>query len=391
MKQIYFFTVAISIFLTSCQYEKKRDFNKEKEKIFSIIYNDSQIKSEFFEINSIKDNTLKTKNGTIIKIYANSFMNADSTNFSGSIKLEVKEAYKPLDFVRGNLLTKRNNQLLSSGGMIYLNAQAKGENLNLKKGSEIGFLVPTRSVDEEMMIFTGNRDTSQIMNWESPEPILNSKLRTLEQQYITIFYSYYSEFNTNDEAFLDWLWEPNRKVGDKTKVGTVQVEVEKIIKDFVSLRESKNGLFIPDVISSKGQNGFVQDYNTSYIFRVKKMGWANIDKLFNDPKSEEVKMLAQIDNQNEFGFVFTSLLLPEQNMYISGYQKKDKSYGFTDEDAEKLILPVGSKAFLLATAYKDDKPYFKIKKITIERNMQFNFELEETTPEELNKLLIENI
>lgn len=391
MKQIIFIIATISILLTSCQNEEKRDFNKEKERIFSEIYNDSQIISEFFEINSISDTTLKTKNGTTIKLYANSLLNADGTSFTGTFKLEVKEAYKPIDFVLGNLTTISNNQKLSSGGMIYIDAHANEKTLSLKKGSEIGFSVPTEFLDEEMMIYTGSRDTNQVINWESPEPILNSKLRTLEQQYITITYQYFGKFNSNDRTFNDWLFEPNRKVGDKTKVDTVQVKVIEIAKDFVSLRESENGLFIPDVISNKGQNGFVEDYNTSYIFSVKKLGWANIDKLFNDPKSEEVEMLAQIDNQNEFGFVFTSLLLPEQNMYIPGYQKKDNSFGFTHNDAEKLVLPIGSKAFLLATSYKDDKPFFKIKTITVEKNMKFSFALDETTPEELKKILSENI
>jgi len=377
--------------LTSCQTEPKRNFALEKQRIFSDIYNDSQVKSEFFEISSLSDTTLKTKNGTTIKIYANSFLNADSTSFSGNYKLEIKEAYKPIDFVLGNLMTISNTQNLSSGGMIYVNAEANEKSLILKNGSEIGFFVPTDLLDEEMMIYSGRRDTNQIINWESPKPILNSKLRTLEQQYITITYQYFGKFNSNDKTFNDWLFEPNRKVGDKTKVDTVQVKVIEIAKDFVSLRESENGLFIPDVISNKGQNGFVEDYNTSYIFSVKKLGWANIDKLFNDPKSEEVEMLAQIDNQNEFGFVFTSLLLPEQNMYIPGYQKMDNSYCFTHNDNEKLVLPIGSKAFLLATAYKDDKPFFKIKKITIEKNMKLNLALDETTAEELKKALNENI
>lgn len=391
MKQIFFIIATISILLSSCKNEEKREFIKEKKRIFSEIYNDYQIKSEFFEINSISDTTLKTKNGTTIKLYANSLMNADSTSFTGTFKLEVKEAYKPIDFVLGNLMTISNKQKLTTGGMVYVHAEANEKKLSLKNGSEIGFFVPTDFLDEEMMIYTGSRDTNQVINWESPEPILNSKLRTLEQQYITITFEYHGKFDSNDKTLNNWLFEPNRKVGDKTKVDTVQVKVIEIAQDFASLRESENGLFIPDVISNKGQNGFVEDYNTSYIFSVKKLGWANIDKLFSDPKSEEVEMLATIDNQNEFGFVFTSLLLPEQNMYIPGYQKKDNSYGFTHNDAEKLVLPIGSKAFLLATSYKDDKPFFKIKSITIEKNMKLSFALDETTPSELKKILNEKL
>lgn len=377
--------------MVSCQNEAKRDFSEEKERIFSEIYNEAQIKSEFYEINSIRDTTLKTKNGTTIKLYANSLMHADGTSFAGSFTLEVKEAFKPIDFVHGNLTTMSDNQRLSSGGMIYIQAQANGKTLILGNDSEIGFFVPTEFLDEEMMIYTGRRDTDQVIHWESPEPILNAKLRTLEQQYITIIYLYSGKDSSNDRDISDWLFEPNRKVGDKTKSGSVQVEVLSITKNLVSLRESGNGLFIPDVISNKGQNGFVEDFNTSYIFSVKKLGWANIDKLYYDPKAEEVEMFVHIDNQDEFGYVFTSLLLPEQSMYIPGYQKIDNSFGFTHNDEEDLVLPIGSKAILLATSYKGDKPFFKIKTITIERNMEFSFALDETTPDELKKLLSERI
>ncbi len=392
MKRLGFILTMITFGLFSCRNEEKKNSNTDKDLIFSELYNDSQIKSEFFEINSKRDTTLLSKNGTVVKIYSNSFIiKDDSTHILGTIKIEIKEAYKPIDFVLGNLTTTSNNQNLTSGGMIYINAQSNGQELSLRKDSEIGFFVPTKVIDENMMIYNGKRDRTNKINWKSPEPILNSKLRELEQTYITITYQYFGKFNDNDEEFNDWLWKPNRKIGDQIKVDTVQIKVIDIAKDFVSLRESENGLFIPDVITNKGKNGFLEDYNTSYIFSVNKLGWANIDRLFNDSKSEEVEMLITIDNQNEFSYVFTTLLLPNQNMYIPGYQKKDNTFGFSQNDSEKLILPINSKAFILATAYKDDKPYFKLEAITIKQNMNIFFKLNETTPEEIKKILAKNI
>lgn len=164
-----------------------------------------------------------------------------------------------------------------------------------------------------------------------------------------------------------------------------------ITKDFVTLRETESGLFIPDVITNKGQNGFVEDFNTSYIFSVKKLGWANIDKLFDNPNSDNVEMLAKIDNENDFDYVFTSLILPNEKMYIPGYQKQNNSFGFTHNDEEKLILPKGSEATLMATAYKDDKPYFNLKQFVIEKNINFSFSLNETNAEDLKEIIEEKI
>lgn len=387
MKEPFIF-LSLSILFYSCQPDAKMD---ERELIFSQLYNDDQIQSEFFEVNSQRDTTLFSKNGTTIKLYSQSFVTKDSVLFSGSITLELKEAFKPIDYVLGNLTTNTNGQLLTSGGMIYLQAEADGKELGLKEGSEIGFFVPTVSVDESMMVYNGSRDSNQLMNWESPEPILNSKLRTLEESYITITYGYLGDLNKSNEAFLAWLWKPERKEGDETTIDSVPISIVEIAKDFVSLRENEDGLFIPDVITNKGQNGFLEDYNTNYIFSVKNLGWANIDKLFSNPAAEEVEMLTTISNHQDFGHVFTTLLLPEQNMYIPGYQKKDNSYGYTHNDFENLILPIGSKGHVLATAYKDGKPYFKLEPLTIGRNMNLSFQLTETTPEELKKLLEESI
>jgi len=391
MKKTVIVIIAIILGLSSCQNEEKKNIEEERDYIFSEIFSDSQLKSQYFEIKANRDTSLTSENGTIIKIYSNSFEINDSLEIADQIKIEIKEAYEPFDFVLGNLTTLSNTQLLVSGGMIYINATSNGQALSLKENSEIGFIVPTDSLDEQMMIYNGERDSTNLINWDSPEPIVNSKLRTLERSYVTIIYQHIGKFNTNDPDFSEWIWKPNRKVGDKTVVENVEVKIVDIAKDFVSLRESENGLFIPDVITNKGQNGFVEDFNTSYIFSVKKLGWANIDKLFNHPKSEEVKMLATIINEDEFGYVFTSLILPEEKMYIPGYQKSDNSFGFTHNDSEQLVLPVGAEAIIMATAYKDEKPYFNLKKIIIKPEMKFSFNLNETNVEDLKKMLDEKI
>lgn len=390
------YSALILAFLSSCQNESTKDepidnTAIQKEIIFSELYSDSQLESRSFTINNLRDTSLTTKNGAIVKIYANSFVATDSIDNWTNVEIEIKEAFKPSDFVLGNLFTQSNSQNLQSGGMVFISAKANSKELELKEGSEIGFIVPTDSLDEKMMIYQGERDSSEFMNWDSPESILNSRLRTLERSYVTITYQYRGEFNSNDSEFNKWLWEVNRQIGDETTVEGVQVKVIDIAKDFVTLRETESGLFIPDVITNKGQNGFVEDFNTSYIFSVKKLGWANIDKLFENPNSENVGMLAKIDNENDFDYVFTSLILPNEKMYIPGYQKQDDSFGFTHNDEEKLILPIGSKATIMATAYKDDKPYFNLKQFVIEKNMDFSFSLNETNAEDLKKTIEEKI
>jgi hypothetical protein len=389
MKKTTIIAFLILFALSSCIPGMKKD--QEQMAILSALYNDSKIESQRYKINPEKDTTIVTPNGTTFRIYANSFVTDDDSKITGPIELLIKEAYAPIDFVLGNLTTVSDDKFLVSGGMIHIGAKAGNKDLKLGEGKEIGCIVPTGKLDKNMEIYSGERDDNGSMNWTAPEPVLNEKLKTLERSFITITYQYRGDLDTLNPKIETWLWDSERKEGDKLKLDSVELNIVQITKDLVSLRQSDNGLFIPDVISKKGRNGYVEDYNTSYIFSINKLGWANIDKLYDDPKAEEVKMLATISNQDEFGHVFTSLLLPEQKMYLPGYQKGDNSFGFTHNDEEQLILPVGSEAIIIATAYRNDKPYFSLKKITIERDMNMTFTLTETTPEGLKTALKEGI
>lgn len=366
-------------------------FSESRDNLFIGTYNDDQIQSEGFDINPDRDTLIICERGTKIRLYANSFQTASGDDISLNIDLEVKEVFDPADFVLGNLTTTSGSEILMSGGMIYVNATSNGEQLILKDKSEIGVIVPTATLDPEMMIFQGERSNS-MMNWQQPEQLLNTQLRTLEQAFIVITYQYSGgDIDTNNVEFSEWLWKAQRKVGDEITISEIDIKVVDISRDIVSLEESTNGLFIPEVITTKGQNGFVEDYNSSYIFSLKKLGWANIDKLLDDPNAEDVNMLVQAENHGEFDYVFTSLILPQYNIYIPGYEKRNETYGFSQNDSESTILPIGAKAFVMATAYKGDRPFFAIEELMIKSNMTVSLQLLETTPEGLKKQIEENI
>ena len=384
-------TIVIALLLilgfSSCN-DEKNSIAENKAKIFSEVYNQENIESEYFNIDIKTDTTLVTKNGSIYRIYANSFETetGDSIN---QIQIEIKEVFNPIDFVIGNLTTTSNNRLLSSGGMLYINASINDKITKLKSGKEIGIMIPTSELDDEMLIFEGVKDSLSI-NWTNQNSILNKELKELEQSYKTITYQFDNIADFESKELDKWFWSPERKIGDITQFQKANIKIIDISRDTVKLKESQNGLFIPEVITKKGQNGFVEDFNTSYIFSVNKLGWANIDKFFNDPKSEIVDLSLKVKNE-DFSYVFTSLLLPNKNMYIPGYERKDGSFGFTHNDAEDLILPIGDKAYIMATSYIDDLPYFDLIEFEISSKKIMTLELKQTTAIELKNKLAEKI
>ncbi|MGB6037019.1 MAG: hypothetical protein WBG42_12175, partial [Cryomorphaceae bacterium] len=135
----------------------------------------------------------------------------------------------------------------------------------------------------------------------------------------------------------------------------------------------------------KGTNSYVTDQNVYYIFKLKNLGWANIDRLYSDPRTEEVDLLASVSNESDFNFVYTTLVT--QSMYLPGYQKKDESFSFTHGDYESTQLPIGEEATVIATACKDGKTYFGYQTIEIKKKQNVKIELKESSKNKIEEIL----
>ena len=118
---------------------------------------------------------------------------------------------------------------------------------------------------------------------------------------------------------------------------------------------------------------------------MKNLGWANIDRLYSDPRTEEVELLANISNESDFNFIYTTMVT--QSMYLPGYQKKDESFSFTHGDYESTQLPIGETATIIATACKDDKTYFGYQTIEIKKKQDVKIELKESSKTKIEEIL----
>ncbi len=103
-----------------------------------------------------KDTIIKCKEGTVLKIKANSFVYAGSGKpVNGTIDFEVTEYYQLSDILLANLTTTSKGEQLETGGMLYIEAR-QGEGLvELKSNSTIDILMPTKSKKESMQLFSG--------------------------------------------------------------------------------------------------------------------------------------------------------------------------------------------------------------------------------------------
>lgn len=378
---------AVLISLLSLGISCKQIDTKQIEKgnprdVFTKVFNTDNLDSQTFTIDNNIDNLVTGQDGTELRINKGIFVDEKGNKIKGKVEIKLIEALDPEDMVLGNLTTTFNGKPLETGGMLFIGATSNGKDIFISNGNSIQVKMPTDSKLTGMSLFEGVKDSTKI-EWANPE-----KLKEVQNKRKVISF----EQSTNVTYSVDGFDKASIPAVVMNEVGRIAWAGDglKISKDSVFTVEGyvvrlyKNdtlNTFKQEYEVEQGTNTFIEDQNTSYIFSIKKLGWANIDRLINDPRTKEVELITNIENQSDFDLVYVSLLT--QRMYIPGYQKKDETFGFSHGDEEKQRLPVGENAIILATAYKNGTPFYGMKEITIAEKQDVSFKLTETTKEKL--------
>ena len=379
----------LTVFITSCNKDKGNNTD-----VFTKVYSIDNLTTQTFSIDASIDNIITGTNGTKIRIPKKSFVYSTGQPVFGTVEIQLKEVFTKQEMVLGNLTTTFNSKPLETGGMIFFDAFSNGKNLLLAENKSIQFALPTDSTLNGMSLFFGIQDSSGI-NWVNPialnKPNSDSSDISMDifEKTTNIMYSvdgFDNEKDYPDSINIDVgriAWQ-----GDGLKIS--KDSTFKIGNNTVHFYKQNRLLKWNEVFTvEKGTNSFNEDKNSYYIFSLKKLGWANIDRLLEDPRTKEVELITSIENQGDFNFVYVTLVT--QKMYLPGYQKKDNTFCFSRNDDEPQQLPVGETATIIATSYKKDKPYFAIQKITIKDKQTITFKLLETTLEKLKADLQEKI
>jgi hypothetical protein len=131
------------------------------------LYKQLDAPQQIFTIDANKDNTITCAQGTEIFIPKGSFELKTEEN-NAMVSIEVKEYYGKAALLMGNLGTVSNDQLIESGGTLYMQATFEGNNLQLQKNKKIDIRFPGKGeLAEGMELFTGDKDTHGQINWQS--------------------------------------------------------------------------------------------------------------------------------------------------------------------------------------------------------------------------------
>ncbi len=374
-----------------------------------------RIEKQTFHMNGREGKSLKGKNGTEIQIPANCFTFADGTPVKGALQIELREALDFENIVKGNLLTMTNEgDLLQTGGMIQVQAYSNGKNLKLKEGKALNIGIPNDDKREGMKFYSGEVEDGNIV-WNNPADLGLNEINIEDEEIEASRWK-------NGFGVLWWGTQPNElgkhisrcdwKRADKVTRFTITIDEKKYVlnsKDFTlnkgrisGLDDTQckkilewfdldielhpdtvclylnpyNGFFQPGKLdgtateySNNGTSGFNSgglNEDLSYLFSMKNLGWANIDRLAIFPNTYKGNLEVDVRGLSDTVFASIALVVSGSDIYIPGYKMKNGNYAFTHGDFENVVsLPMNEPAVIIATYNDGDKDYFGTKKIRI--------------------------
>jgi hypothetical protein len=147
-----------------------------------------------------KDVSFEGSKGTKIFIPAASFVDANGQPVNGKVDIELLEIASVGDFLKANLQTICNGQVLQSEGMFFMDAKAGGQSLQLASGKQLQIKQPImgkKAMTADLRIFSGNRDSTGNINW-TENNTLSKKLIPLP---LHIFdFTYWKHYDHNRKS-----------------------------------------------------------------------------------------------------------------------------------------------------------------------------------------------
>lgn len=372
---------------------------------------------QIFTLKANEDKTIVCNEGTKITVKSNSFVTETGKPVKGIIKFQVKEYYKTSDILLANLTTSSNNEILETGGMIYIDAFSNGEKCELKKGELIEISFPSKDRKDDMQLFNGEWDKETI-NW------IEESTQDLNKVYSSAAVDEIPSFPGGENKMMEFLSKQVKypkialdkgiqgivyvgfvvgKDGtlenvrvlrgvdptlDKTAISAVNqmpkwkpgkqkgefVNVQFVLP--VSFRsgdgefKTNNVQYAKD-FESKTTNENLQQAEISeisqYIFSASQLGWINCDRFYkdNNPKIDYVINIRNAANMD------IKIVFNEINSILTGLSNKGK-YIFNN-------VPTGHSITLVALKYENDQYYLAVKKTKIARDEEPTLDFEPVT------------
>lgn len=124
-------------------------------------------------INPNKEELVECRDGSVVFIPKNTFVDSKGELVKETVTLEIVEALTFDKMVMYNLATMNGKNALVSEGMIYIQPKRGAEELQFAPGKSIQIDIPTAKYNSEMLAWKGVPTGDGNINWEEPKAIEN--------------------------------------------------------------------------------------------------------------------------------------------------------------------------------------------------------------------------
>lgn len=113
----------------------------------------------------------------------------------------------------------------------------------------------------------------------------------------------------------------------------------------------------------------------STLFTVKKLGWINCDRFYDDPEAGKAQIYVSNNSRNNLDYVDYSLVIPSLNVRLSAYPNNKGQFTFTKEEGAYIKLPLGKEAVITGVSLQHDSLFYASRKIKIADGLNVAFAL----------------
>ncbi len=357
--------VPFTITFFPCDSSKKTDSTlsilpeEEKNKLaLQQFFLELEKKSNVFEIDNNKDTLLICREGTTAFIKAHSFVNTNN-----KIQIIVKEFYSYADMIANKLTTISDDKQLISDGMVQISAVQNDKPVQLSGIKTITIKMPVTDYNENMQLFTGEIQHSNLSDILSASYINNNinwkpkgQFQRIDRprHYIKVFDAHgqpYKTFNKSNGQFIAKFVIRKNLTLSRRKVLDGLKEYYGMFYDKIKLRRSLNNN--PHYRLSKQEMPVVGDsvmmdwasavalklvtqediknyeqkllsdsvYNKSplpyYEFQISKLGYINCDRFRNTSPEIQTEFYVNTGDSNKAEKIYTVIAVDKFKSLIN--------------------------------------------------------------------------
>lgn len=204
-KALLFVSALVTITILSCKKEKDvTPTTPPGSSNISTFFQQNAAQKQTFTINANQYQSISGTKGTILQFQPGSFKNSSGPVTSGTITVELREMYSKADMIMSNAPTMSNNQLLVSGGELFLQAFQNGTPLSLSSSNSVSVQMPTNTNALPMNEFYSNQEftSGADLDWNLADSSTNDSIIVINDSIDFESPSYYYYFYLDG---LNWI------------------------------------------------------------------------------------------------------------------------------------------------------------------------------------------